>query len=131
MPDNLRRLAKEILLQIAQVKKIKRKRDSFSATKPLEISPQLRTNTSIPSERDHSSTIIGSDVNEIFQSFIIKFGNHTKRAHEFVDRLRQDTMIGTFIKVEDIQVFLDKFPIDANIDEESRKNFIWKYSKFL
>jgi len=91
MPDNLRRLAKDILIQVAQVKKVKRKRDSFSATKPLEISPQLRTytGTSQPSERDNSSIIIASDVNEAFQAFIIKFGNQTKRAHEFVDRLRQ------------------------------------------
>jgi len=32
-------------------------------------------------------------------------------------------MIGTFIKIEDIQVFLDKFHIDSNIDEESK--FFW------
>jgi len=92
MPDNLRRLAKDILIQICNVKKVRRnKRDSFSATKPLEISPQLRTNTgtSIPSERDLASTVIGSDLNEAFQVFVTKFGNHTQKAHEFVERLRQ------------------------------------------
>jgi len=88
VPEKLRAIGKDIVQQISLFRKPKRLMSEVVTPKGQEPNGFSNTisATSLPTEDDQ---LASSDLNDAFQAFIARFGDHPKKASEFVDRLRQ------------------------------------------
>lgn len=122
MPDNLRKLGKEMTQQITLFKKPKKIPSEVLTPKATETNNFTRsiTGNSVASERDVEK---GEEFLEVFQAFLAKFGDFPQKAAEFTERLKEDQFIATFIKMDDIQLLLDQCDITGDIQLESTLDF--------
>jgi len=118
MPDNLRKIAKEMNQQIALFKKPKKIPSEILTPKATETNNFTRsiTGNSVASEREAEK---GEDFLEVFQAFLSKFGDFPLKAAEFTEKFKEDQFIATFIKMDDIQLLLDQCDITGDIQLES------------
>lgn len=95
VPEQFKKLGREILQQLSLFRKMKKgviqPPQEISTPKQPDIPNQMSrvyTSTSVQSEKEPEPILV-SDLDDAYQSFITVFGEFPKEAVEFVNQLKQ------------------------------------------